>query len=845
MLFHRNKDKKLILATYCACHWGSSIVFLMNMIGMSIRKIGMLVACFALAQMAYAETGNNASRVGMATPLAQGDSSNHQAEIASPIAEYADRLTESSSEGGGFMPEMPKNVTIDNEGEIIYDSDANTINYIGAPRVHLKTDNNIEIYAKRADVDINAKTVTMTGDVAIYQKNELASSLSRGDKAIFHYDSKKLHTEAFKSKANGMILRSGEFHYNKDKKGRSFLEGHDASVTSEDDESPMTWIGARRIRIYPDDSMEFKDMTCHYGGIPFFYFPYFIHSLNPDEGYMPVMGASTYLGAFMLNKYGILFGNRRVKKHRPSADYLLTTRLDYRSRRGMGSGIDVTDVDLHEKFSDMSGLSLYGVHDTDPMISPVNEPRTNVSKDRWRIALQQMWKLPVGDTPRSQWRLKTNINALSDAYMLRDFYKDMYQRDAEPDNTIAITRTGDTTIATLLQRFAPNNYYMTDQRTEMSFDRIRTTLFGSKIVYESENSAGFMRQVVPGSIRMNIQRELSDPTLSQTSREFYNRMLETNGFFRIHTFHELSTSYKVANFINLTPKIGGGYTGYYDVGDLGDFNQGIFYTGIDSDIKFSRRYNSIKSRSWGLNGVNHIVQPYCSLAYIGANELDPLCPRIDGYTPSTNPVAMSVGRITEIDSLASSSIFRYGLKNFLMTKRDQGSLRWLSWDVFMDAYLHDTIDDRKFSNMYSQLYWAPLPWMSYSSTMQLPVIQSKAESTGYHEYNHYFTFMPCRSTDVTIGHRYLSGHSTLEDSSQMDMRILYRVSEELALGASWRFELLSGTTDIQEYNVYKNMGAWYMGVGAYIRKNGGKNEVGVGFSFMLKESGTYLPVKFY
>ena len=103
--------------------------------------------------------------------------------------------------------------------------------------------------------------------------------------------------------------------------------------------------------------------------------------------------------------------------------------------------------------------------------------------------------------------------------------------------------------------------------------------------------------------------------------------------------------------------------------------------------------------------------------------------------------------------------------------------------------------------------------------------------------------MPWRSTELVVGHRYLNQHSLLEDSSQLDLRILQRFSEAWAFSGKWRFSLLDGKLDIQEYNVYHNMGSWYLGVGAFVRKNGNKNEFGLGISFTIQQTGDYMPVK--
>lgn len=161
----------------------------------------------------------------------------------------------------------------------------------------------------------------------------------------------------------------------------------------------------------------------------------------------------------------------------------------------------------------------------------------------------------------------------------------------------------------------------------------------------------------------------------------------------------------------------------------------------------------------------------------------------------------------------------------------------------MDAYLHDPVNRRDFSNLFSFMRWNPVPWMEYRSEMQAPVL-GKDKISGCREYNNSLRFMPWRSTELVVGHRYLNQHSLLEDSSQLDLRILQRFSEAWAFSGKWRFSLLDGKLDIQEYNVYHNMGSWYLGVGAFVRKNGNKNEFGLGISFTIQQTGDYMPVKF-
>lgn len=106
-----------------------------------------------------------------------------------------------------------------------------------------------------------------------------------------------------------------------------------------------------------------------------------------------------------------------------------------------------------------------------------------------------MWSHRVN--ARTDWRLKANVNMLSDEYMLRDFYPEIYQRNSSPDNTVLLSRTDDTNDFSLLQRFVPNNFYMADQRTEFSYERIKSPIFRSPVMYESRTSFAFLKQYVP------------------------------------------------------------------------------------------------------------------------------------------------------------------------------------------------------------------------------------------------------------------------------------------------------------------------------------------------------------
>ena len=58
-------------------------------------------------------------------------------------------------------------------------------------------------------------------------------------------------------------------------------------------------------------------------------------------------------------------------------------------------------------------------------------------------------------------------------------------------------------------------------------------------------------------------------------------------------------------------------------------------------------------------------------------------------------------------------------------------------------------------------------------------------------------------------------------------------------------DITEGRSPLQQLSLFRNSGAWYMGVNVYMRDNGGKREFGVGLAFTLEETGTSFPVHLY
>lgn len=116
------------------------------------------------------------------------------------------------------------------------------------------------------------------------------------------------------------------------------------------------------------------------------------------------------------------------------------------------------------------------------------------------------WNITPAADKNAHWSATANVNAVSDRYMLRDFFLNECQTCDKPDNTVRLTHTTQLTQGMLYTRFAPNNYYATDERMEGSFYRVRTPIFDTRINYETRTGAGVMHQYISPSSAPRTRR---------------------------------------------------------------------------------------------------------------------------------------------------------------------------------------------------------------------------------------------------------------------------------------------------------------------------------------------------
>lgn len=767
---------------------------------------------------------------------------NGGAATSNPVLDLRDKALGTTE---ALAAEIPDSLSVDNHGgSISYDGEKRTITYDGAGQtVNLKTDTAGYMQAQRITADLSAGLATLEGPITIYNSDVLVRC--KGN-ATYDLNSKVARMEGIRAKVGGMIIRGSSIEYHTDAAEKPYIVIRDAYVSTEDVEEPSAWIGTGTLTIYPGDygsisrlsiaGKEGEEMT-----VPLLGWIRFSHSLNPREGYLPNIGGKSAWGSYLLNSYGFLLGNKRVEHGIPTADYLLTTHLDFRSRRGAALGLDMEDIALARRYEEMEGLKLYGLADSAPMINPVEEERLRTRHNRYRIGLQWEHDVTPAEDAHGKWNLAANVNAVSDRYVLRDFFEDKARTDGRPDNTVRLTRRGRDSQAMLFTRFAPNNYYATDERVEASFYRVRKPLGNTPIAYETNNSATLMRQHLPVEERLAYQTFMSYLSEGEL-KDYFTRLLNTESYVRVSTSHEISTSLKPLRFLNVTPKAGFGYTGYYDVGGIGSDNRFLGYLGCDVDMKFHRTYRNFSYKRFGLKGLTHVIHPYVSLSHATISSSNQLVPQVDYWSNATiTPMPLDFIGFNGLDGWGQWTVVRFGVQNILNSAVDKERIRLLDWNLFVDYNADSDDDESKYSNLYSYIRFRPSERLRFSLESQTPTF---GEGYDFRRYSLSASYMPFHWLEGTFGYRSIQNHPVLRDAEQLYVQENLRFNERYSFCGRWYFDMESHRVPIQEYSLYRHCGAWYVGATLFLRDNGGKKEEGLGFSFTLSETGSALPVKF-
>jgi LPS-assembly protein len=672
---------------------------------------------------------------------------------------------------------------------------------------------NTDIYADYAQYNSSTHDVELRGHVRIYRDTSLYTSES----GVYNTETKKIRAINGRTESQPYFLTGANVTSISD---NGYLV-RDGTFTTHDSSKPDFHLHARKIRIYEEDRVIFQYVTAYLGNVPIFWWPYLYQSLDNAFSFTISPAYYSTWGPSLLTQ--VTF---------PITDDIQgRVRLNYYGRRGLGIGFDPT-IEYGKDKSSTAKFKTFYINDQNPDINQTNETRQEVPNDRYRLSLEDRTNFTDDIYGIA------HITKLSDQYVMQDFYQGEFRVDPVPDNVVALTKTNPVFTLTGIARFQANEFFTTTERLpEVVLDVKRHALFGGPIFYEGET--GFA----------NLQLQFPE-----------GAGFENYGTERFDTFHQLTYPNTYFGWLSIVPRVGFRGTYYGKTWDLGsttfippsnplvpdfilppptlanpvkfdgDTFRTVFNTGAEASFKISRTWENVQSRTFGLDGLMHVIQPFTDFSYVKENGPNPTSILgFDRFQPSTQLRAIDFPQFTTIDSIDSWTVWRVGVRNRLETRRDDLTVTWLELDTFFDVNFDNPYDRTDYSNFFNNLRFTPLPWMSFTINSQVP-----AFAKGFTEVDTYASVQPMANLQLNVGHRYLNSNPFFDNSSLFVVGGYYRINDNWGVGVQEQYEATTSTLEEQRYSVYRDLTSWVASFGGVIRDNSGVKEYGVLFTVTLK-----------
>ena len=708
----------------------------------------------------------------------------------------------------------------------------------------------VVIEAEQAEFHQSSGKVFARDDVRVYKDG----SIFTGQEIIYDTNTGEMTATDLRSALAPLFYESGDLTVPTE--DTEMIEMGESYFTTHDSAQPNFRVRAKSMRIYPGDRVVMKGVKFYAGDTPFFWLPYFSQPLDDELGYYFVPGYSSPWGAFLLNQYGFMIGEHTLAQ----------AHLDFRSERGLAGGIEFKSQ-RHRSQRNFGRLNLYYASDDDPQTSYSGRTRTApIDPDRYRINFQHRVYVPGPE--ESTLYLDIDINKLSDRFFYEDFFPAEYRNDPQPDNILNLVKSNPWGTISLLYRAQLNDFFQTDERFELAIDAIRTPLADTGVFYNGFTTLGLLdedlgddRQDALTAVRDMTRGYLSDldrgvltlrggelidadgrvveddfdPAEASSLLDDIERTLANRGYNRIDTYHELVYPATIGEHFHFAPRGGLGYTNYdnIDTPGIDGFDRTTFHAGIDTSFKISKKFSDVYNRKLGLDGLIHVIQPYANYSFVATDEIGRRFTPIDRLTPTTRLRPIDLPMFTATDSIRDWQIARIGAHNRFMTRRNGGTHEWLSLNTYFDAYIDDPEFNRDFSNVFADLIWSPLPWLSARLDSQFPVFGQ--DDFDFTEMTSSLYFMPKDWFQFSVGYFYLNDHPFFRDSNLMSFSTYTRLSDEWGFSTVHRFEADDNTLEIQQYQIHKDLSSWTASVGAIVRDNrGSEDEFGILMSLTLK-----------
>ena len=655
---------------------------------------------------------------------------------------------------------------------------------------------------------------------------ETGDSLWVGEHARYNYLTHKLETGEFRT-GRAPAFAAGE-SLSGDTVTKVFEARH-VYVTGDDFSDPTIRIHASEVRIVPGKYVEMWNGVVWAKGVPIFYFPYYKRNLGKranNFNFLP--GDRSTFGPFLMTTYvWYLNGDEDVdgKIH-----------LDYRARRGVGTG---PDVNLDMGRWGEANFKYYYLHDQRPYTSTNGLPNLTsipVNRQRFYMGYQA--------TPYTNFNVKSVVDYQSDPLVRHDFFEDAYRDNTQPFSFLEVNPYWQNWSLDGEATPELNNFFdQVDRLPDVRLTGFRQEIGPTPLYYDSQSSVGWYRRYFAetNGLNPNLTAGLNDYVGNQTN---YSAA-------RFDTYHQITLPWTFWDWLNVAPRAGGRLTYYGSEEGPGattsDTTRTVFNTGMSTSFKASQLWSGATNSLLQVDGLRHVIEPSVNYVFVPRPSVAPSqLPQFDYDLPSLLLLPINYPDYANIDSVDSQNVLRFGVRNTLETKRNGQVQNLVDWNLMLDWNLTPNRatnapnlgapgPQRTFDDLYSDLIFRPRTWLAFESQVREDINEERL-NMAFHQ----ITFEPGEKWSLGLGYWYLADGfpaANRPGANLISSTIFFRINDNWGLRATHYFEPQSGHLQQQLYTLYRDFRSWTGAISFRAQDNGtGGEDYSVGFSFTLKFS---------
>ncbi|MBI3316946.1 MAG: LPS-assembly protein LptD [Candidatus Omnitrophica bacterium] len=583
----------------------------------------------------------------------------------------------------------------------------------------------IELAADYAEVETKSKKAYARGHVIIFRHKY---AVARGEEVHYNFA-----TDAA-SFPNGRTYHipwfsSGE-DYQQLKDGVQIVKK--GTVTTCNLENPHYSFKAKKVTIYEGDKLIAKSVTIVVLGKPVFWLPYLIIPLN-ERGNLPFTlkaGYNSEHGAYLLGSKGFSI-NRNIGGN---------VHVDWRSKRGFGSGADVF-YDYGKYFKGFAKGYLTQDNNA-PTFGSDNPYREREDRTRGRLT----W---MNQTMHNKYNyIISRYNRFSDEQFLQDFFEKEGRAEIEPQSFVTLNHNTDRYgLMTYVEKRVNNFESLVERVPDVRFGWKNQPFFKSGIYYQSDTSFANLHKVL-GRIPLN------------------------EDVWRIHQMNEWIAPLQWKG-IKFSPFVNLGGT-YYSREKESDEDRFRTLLGGGADLR-THAYKTFPVNfhrlGFEMNELRHVFEPSIQYRSVRSTVSDETIDHFD-----------STDRIDDAD------IVTFGIENRLQTKRVmQGQMKrvdvvslntFLSYEIHPDGRsqasrfitFEDASTSSQFSILSQDLVLRPYDWLIYEARFDYDM-----DRDSFRVFNQDWVTR-FKNLRLLFGHRFVKGIGDVSDNGQFVFNARYRLN---------------------------------------------------------------------